>query len=268
MSFLAPSCHALNILSFSVTGSLIPWKNREYKRYIPSTNKKILLNSSDPILYGTTSASFYNLSNSPSRKLPSRGLTFYEKTLLESCKKEGEENEQEISAEFTFDEYKKVFNRTKEYTASSPSGLHIGHYKLGCLYPTIGKILSRITSIPLEYGFSIRCWQHATHVMLEKQPGFPLSTSLRNIQITEADLNAALKVKIGKQTMNSKTGKSIIGTNMHGGIKKRSTTDAIITQILLLDIANYFKYPTTIMSMDAEKCFDRIPPHIANIAMR
>ena len=66
---------------------------------------------------------------------------------------EAEEQDQVIDPEVTFEEYQQLFSITRESTASSPSGVHMGHYKVGALFPEIGIVLAKIMSYPLYVWF-------------------------------------------------------------------------------------------------------------------
>lgn len=56
--------------------------------------------------------------------------------------------------------------------------------------------------------------------------------------------------------------------NMFGGRPKSSTGDAIISHQILPYLSMYKRSPTTIISLDESKCFDRIFPVTANIVLQ
>ena len=64
-----------------------------------------------------------------------------------------------IDSEVTFQEFKDLFDITRESTSSSPSGIHMGHYKVAALFPAIGNILVKMMSLPFQYGFSPSMWR-------------------------------------------------------------------------------------------------------------
>lgn len=103
----------------------------------------------------------------------------------------------------TESEFKKIFQRTRESTASSPSGTHVEHYKAATLVPQLCIMYANLISLPFVYGFSHHRWQKSLHAMIPKLPNAPHLHKLRIIQLIEADLNAYLKVKIGKQLMQA-----------------------------------------------------------------
>ena len=172
-----------------------------------------------------------------------------------------------FQTKLTCEEFIDTFQHTKESTASSPSGIHIGHYKIATFIPTLAKCITTMTSLPFEYAFSPMRWKQSIHFMIEKLPGIPKINKLRIIQLIEADLNAYLKIKIGKQLMTIGENNYTLGDQMHGGRANRTTTDALITQQLVNDISRQTLRPLTVMNLDATKCYDRIFPAFATLTM-
>jgi hypothetical protein len=94
----------------------------------------------------------------------------------------------------------------RERTATSPSGLHLGHYRTIAKHKnkdceqglSIKDIILDIQSIKvniaLQHGFVFKRWEQVTNLMLEKVPGFPKMDRLRVIHIFEADLNLILGI--------------------------------------------------------------------------
>ena len=67
--------------------------------------------------------------------------------------------------------------KTREMTASSPSGVHMGHYKIGAENNEIAEILASMASMPFMNGFAPSRWENSIHVMLEKIAGCPIVVS-------------------------------------------------------------------------------------------
>jgi hypothetical protein len=103
---------------------------------------------------------------------------------------------QVFQTKLTCEEFIYTFKHTKESTASSPSGIHIGHYKIATTIPTLAKCITKMISLPFEYTVSPTRWKQSIHFMIEKLPGIPRINKLRIIQLIEEDLNAYLKVKL------------------------------------------------------------------------
>ena len=173
----------------------------------------------------------------------------------------------EIESEITVKEFESLVKKTRESTASSPSGIHVGHYKVSISMSDIAATLTSMLSLPFEHGFSPKRWQASIHVMLEKIPGQPRVDKLRIIQLLEADFNIALKIKIGRQLMKHAEKHDLLGNQMHGGRRGHSTTTAIAIQTLTNDIAKQEGSCFVSMNLDATKCYDRIFPNLGGIAL-
>ncbi len=76
-----------------------------------------------------------------------------------------------------------------EWTSSSPSGRHLGHYKAATQSDPLTKIHSQLMSIPAFTGHSPHCWHQIVDIMLEKKPGDRRIHRLRIIALQESDFN-------------------------------------------------------------------------------
>lgn len=103
---------------------------------------------------------------------------------------------------------------------------------------------------------------------VRKIRGNPLITKLRIIQLFEADFNAALKIKIGRQLMSASEALGFLGDDMHGGLNNHSAQTAILTQQLTCNVSQQYRTPCSILVLDDSKCFDRIFPNIVSITLQ
>jgi len=70
------------------------------------------------------------------------------------------------------DENTAGWQRAKEATLSSPSGLHFGHYMVeGTFNPTIAVFNAQLANLRFTTRFSLKWWQTGINVLLEKQLG-------------------------------------------------------------------------------------------------
>lgn len=90
-------------------------------------------------------------------------------------------NDKYIKCEVTQEEFILLFQKTRENTSSSPSGIHMGHYKVAAMIPTVSRCLEKMMSLPFMYCFSPARWEISTHMMLEKIQGVPRLDKLRII---------------------------------------------------------------------------------------
>ncbi len=91
-------------------------------------------------------------------------------------------------------QYWKIVN--KEMSLSE-SGLHFGHYIVGCNLETITHYHAARVTVTLAHAIQLEQWLRGLSVMLEKMLGVMLVTKLRAILLMEADYNATNKIIYG-----------------------------------------------------------------------
>lgn len=123
-------------------------------------------------------------------------------------------------------------------------------------------------SIPLKGEFSPNRWRSSVHIMLQKQQGFPHVDRLRSIQLLDPEYNSLLKMKVIHKAMRRNYSNSALGGDMYGGRPKMSTHNSLMSQTLSYDIQSQLLKTGTLINIDASKCFDKIYPNLANIALQ
>ncbi len=76
-----------------------------------------------------------------------------------------------IPLTITKDQFKNLYNNIEERTSSSPSGRHLGHYKVAAKSNLLAELHTNMMSIPYMVGISPQRWRQVVDVMLEKKPG-------------------------------------------------------------------------------------------------
>jgi hypothetical protein len=88
-------------------------------------------------------------------------------------------------------------------TSSLESGIHFGHYIVGCKLDIILHYhAARVLAI-LAHANQLERWSRGLSVMLEKTLGNTLVTKLRVILLMEADFNATNKIIYGNRMLNN-----------------------------------------------------------------
>jgi hypothetical protein len=113
----------------------------------------------------------------------------------------------QVTDEITFEEFRIGLQKWNEKTTTSPSGRHLGHYKLLLnlnvynsdlqkenLSESILKVYYNIIMTAIKLGQPVERWKNITTCMIEKIPGVSQIDKLRVIHIFEADYNLILKI--------------------------------------------------------------------------
>jgi hypothetical protein len=94
----------------------------------------------------------------------------------------------EIPIEISAEELCRGFKSWREWTSTSPSGRHLGHYKALIQDPTLLLFLVKFMNVAIQSGITIPRWSNAVNVLIEKDQGKPRINRLRIIHLFEADL--------------------------------------------------------------------------------
>ena len=195
----------------------------------------------------------------------------------------GELRANPIPEDINIDQWKTKFKTWKESTSTSPSGVHLGHYKAlleeiheqnedhTSLDPGIIKdqdwILNlhlKIVNLALKTRKSLKRWQRANNICIPKKKDCRDVDSFRNIHIYECDLNAALSIK-WSEAISQAENENLIHPSQFGGRAKHSSQMPILLEIIQQDIARTTRNEYSQINYDAKACYDRILPSIAAI---
>ncbi len=97
------------------------------------------------------------------------------------------------------------WKRVGEFTSSSSSGVHYGHYKAAIQDEYITRILAQQLTVVARSGVPPESWSVGLQVMLEKIAGVCLVEKLHAIQLYQADFNCFNYFIFGKTAMDSLT---------------------------------------------------------------
>ena len=164
----------------------------------------------------------------------------------------------------TGDDYQRYWNRMHEKTSSSPSGLHIAHYKASAKDPDLAPIFADQMNLIIESGIHPKRWGNALQVMLEKVAGICLVDKLRSIQLYEADLNWYMKFIFNDIALEKLTSLGLLPEE-HYSRKGSMAEDACLEKTLTLDISRQSRAPMALISVDAAQCYDRVHPVLMSL---
>ena len=163
----------------------------------------------------------------------------------------------DITITITPEEFQYFWKKVREGTASSPSGIHYGHYKAAAHSERLSGFLAKKITLISRTGCPPSRWSYGLTVMLEKVAGIALVNKLRAILLMEADFNFHNKLIFGKRMLDQARSNGIIPPEQYS--EKQSTAeDGTFDKILQADISRQRRMRMSIVSADAANCYDRI----------
>jgi hypothetical protein len=162
-----------------------------------------------PVCRGKLFHDFGHLANTPALKavldgtyLPPLGSDTATKELLDKIDAIRKITPKDsVSLVITPAQWKQYWAIVKEETSSSESGLHFGHYIVGCKSNIFAHYHAVRVTVILAHAIQLKCWSRGLPVMLKKMLGMTLVTKLRAILMMEADFNASNKIIYGVRMM-------------------------------------------------------------------
>ena len=104
--------------------------------------------------------------------------------------------------------------------------------------------------------------------LYDTKKNHPFSQKMRIIQLFEGDFNAGLKHLLGEKLMWHLHNNKLIDNEIFGSRKGKTGHEALISLQLLADHSRTWKKNVALLFNDADGCYDRIPPNLAEIALR
>ena len=168
----------------------------------------------------------------------------------------------------SFEEFQSFYKTTKEDISSSPSGLHLGHYKAAAYSTDFSTILWSIASLALDNQYCLRRWQHSATILLEKVAGKPMIHRFRTIHPIESNLNYVMRKVWGCDFMAHNEILQNFHTNQYERRQGRLPSSSILNKVLTLDIIRYYGEDMVIIDNDAKACYDREIPNLTMYMLR
>ena len=189
-----------------------------------------------------------------------------------------------LSPDLTEEEFISKFRSWNERTSTSPSGLHLGHYKAlvarndADLTTVEGqetehqrmeliRAHTAMLNYSVRYSYSFDRWKHVVNVMIEKDPGNSKIHRLRVIHLYEADYNFLLQAKWRELIHHAETNKSI-HPGQYGGRSGRDAKLLVFIEELKTEICYASRKSLINFDNDAASCYDRIIPALASLIGR
>ena len=180
-----------------------------------------------------------------------------------------------------------------ESTTTSPSGLHLGHFKaliarhkysgepseyeteeeaskreeFNRMQRELRRIHLLLINYALERGYSFQRWKTVANTILFKDPGCIRIHRTRIIHIYEADYNLILGLK-WRIALYQSEALSQLNNGQYGSRPNRNAIDPVLIEELQLELSRVTRKTMLQTNYDASACYDRIIPNLAMIASR
>jgi len=167
----------------------------------------------------------------------------------------------------TTTKYRSFYKKTSEKTSSSPSGLHMGHWKASATNDELSSILVGILNIAVSNSYVLRRWKKVIGILLEKKAGHPTIHKFRTIHLIESDLNFIMRSVWGREVMSWAEKNNALNDNQYGGRKGVMAQSAALNKTLTCDVIRYYAEDASLIDNDAQACYDRIVPVFLSYAL-
>ncbi len=114
--------------------------------------------------------------------------------------------ENSVSITITPEQWSQYWKVVNKETSSSESGLHFGHYIVGCKSNLISHYHAARVTVMLAHVVQLEQWSRGLSAMLEKMLGVTLVHKLHAILLMEGDFNATNKIVYGSRMIKMHKG--------------------------------------------------------------
>ena len=188
----------------------------------------------------------------------------------------------QVHPSITYGDFVNKLTTWRESTSTSPSGLHLGHYKamlarheysdlsdkdprraqLDRQQEEILTVHLNLINYALARGYSYRRWQQVANAMIFKEANNIKIHRTRVIHLYEADYNLAMGLK-WKAAMAHAEATNIINPGQYGSRPSRGAHDPVFLEEFQLEIIRSSRKSLVQTNYDATSCYDRIIPNLA-----
>ena len=189
-----------------------------------------------------------------------------------------------VPAKVTVEQMKGKYSKWNEATSTSPSGRHLGHYKV--LFKTVDRTCSpperqalreiqddiahmyvSMINYAIKHRYSYQRWKQIVSLMIYKEPGNVKIHRLRVIHLFENDLNFLLGIKWG-QCLHKAQQDNNLHSGQYGSRPGRDPHAVTLMEELRLDYSLLTRTPYCNFDNDASSCYDRILLALSSLAAR
>ncbi len=173
-----------------------------------------------------------------------------------------------VKPRLSLEEYKSFWKKKREETATSPFGLHVGHFKAATQNDNILNVHRIMLLIPFQTTLVPHRWKKTVQTMLEKDPGHPWIHRLRIIELFDSQVNAGFQIFIGRKMVWEAVKRKQLHPASFGSTPGKMAASAVLQKILSNDQLKIERRAGGIFDCDATGCYDRIIPPLASVHLQ
>jgi hypothetical protein len=220
-----------------------------------------------------------------------RGLNEHTALLIQHLKQSAEMAALETYPTISEQEYIGKLKVWKESTSTSPSGLHLGHYKAliarhdysdvdesdpeavankdewNHMQASLLRLHVQLLNYDLECGYAYKRWCTVHNNTLFKDPDNVRIHRTRVIHIYEADYNLMLSVKWRISLYQAEALREL-NAGQFGSRSRRNALDPVFIEELQFEISRASRKMMAQTNYDATSCYDRIIQNLAMLVSR
>ena len=144
-------------------------------------------------------------------------------------------------------------------------GIYYGHYKAHYLSLVLSSVKYVLVNIAVENSQPLERWYSRVSVIIEKSKGVVEVSKLRAILLLEADLNTLYKILFNTRVILLIEKKQQISYEIIGGRRGYSALHIALNKKLVSDIANQYKAPIVVISLDTTNYYNKIAHPITSL---
>jgi hypothetical protein len=186
-----------------------------------------------------------------------------------------------IEAVISYEDFCNALKHWDEQTTTSPSGRHLGHYRVllldtldkeeivakqdpinGMYFKSkasvILKVYYNMLSATIKSGHPMDQWLNSHTSMIQKVSGCSRLDRLRVIRIFVADYNLFLKIYWGRRLVYHSENNGLLNEGQYGSRPRKKCGDQVLKKIFVYEYASVTRTAFATMDNDAKSCFDRI----------
>ena len=171
---------------------------------------------------------------------------------------------EEMTIDMNIEYYREVYMKTRESTASSPSGIHYGRYIAARKNELLTKVNLLFMVTPFQVGILLNRWTQSIHCMIKKVERSYVN-KLQIVQLYEVYFNTMLKHLMGRRLMVYSEEHSINGHQLFVFRNGRSMYDALVTVRVIYDMARVQRDYLISIFNDFKGCYYIIQPALNTI---